>query len=263
LAHRIVHSTTESIVSASIQIASKTTTTDANLFLISQLLQLKQQIVAFDIEFVSPEITFDFSSLTNTFYELRERGSLWNPASWYKLAAAGLLPSVVENMLDAKVDLDGRLRVAINDLVNSFASQVIAPLAEIPSVNPENVIDPKRAATAVRGLIEKNVPLYRAKIADYLEDERTRQTLLAAVRDQVILAYEDWLDVQTQVKGNSMSVKPSRKGKSREDELWSSRIFAEWCNDAFGNTRLLNDSDDNDTRIDMNDDRTFDSLIEA
>ena len=44
----------------------------------SHLLILKQQIVAFDIEYVAPEVSFDFSGVTSTFWELRERGGLRN-----------------------------------------------------------------------------------------------------------------------------------------------------------------------------------------
>ncbi|TKX20134.1 Sec34-like family protein [Elsinoe australis] len=240
LAHRIVHSTTLSLVNASAQISSKVSPTDANLFLIAHLLRLKQQIVAFDIEFVTPEVTFDFSSLTNTFYEFRDRGGLWNPNTWYKLASGGLLPKVVENMLDAKAELDGRLRAVINDFVNSFSSRITAPLAELSELSKkskDNTMDPKRATTAVRGLAEKDVVFLRKKLEEYLDDIRTRETLVAAVKDQVILAYEDWVDQQAEGKGPTKIGKLSKKGKGREDEIWSSDVFADWCDATFGTGR--------------------------
>ena len=242
MAHRIVHSTTLSLVTASSQIATKVSPTDANLFLISHLLHLKQQIVAFDIEFVTPEVTFDFSRLTNTFYELRERGGLWNPASWYRLASSGLLPSVVENMLDAKAELDGRLRVVINEFVNSFSSRITAPLAESTKTSKKAPsLDPKRATTAVRGLAEKDIAFLRQKLGQYIEDTRTRETLVMAVKDQVILAYEDWMD-QQQSNGQE-AAKLDRKGKGREDEIWSTDVFANWCDTTFG-SGLKDDLDD-------------------
>ena len=76
IAHRIVHGTTVSLTQASVLLTKSTSPTDAALFLISHLLLLKQQIVAFDIEFVTPEtdVHYDFSSITNTFWELRARG---------------------------------------------------------------------------------------------------------------------------------------------------------------------------------------------
>ncbi len=74
---------------------------------------------------------FDFSNLTNTFYELQaERGGLFNPLNLVRLVGRGrdLLPRVVENMLDAKVELDGRLRKVISDFTAWEAGKTIAPL---------------------------------------------------------------------------------------------------------------------------------------
>lgn len=201
--------------------------------------------MAFDIEFVTPEVSFDFSSVTSTFSELRERGGFWNPASWVKLAAGGLMPRVVENMLDAKAELDGRLRAVINDFVNGFAMRVIAPLSETSIGKPAKgeALDPKRATTAVRGLAEKEVPLLRKKIAEYIDDVRTRETLVAAVRDQVALAYEEWFEKASDGKGQGKIAKVSRKGKGREDEVWSSEVFASWCEKTFGVADLVDDED--------------------
>lgn len=230
-----MYSTTQSLLSAAAQIKTQAGPNDSNLFLISQLLGLKHQIVAFDIEYVTTEVSFDFSSLTDTFYELRERGGLWNPATWYKLASGGLLPRVIENMLDAKADLDGRLRTAINDLVNSYASTISAPLSELKTKEAKSTtLDPRRATTAVRGLAEKEVPNMRRKLAEYIVDVRTKETLVAAVRDQVVLAYEEWVNsYDKDHDGPGKIGRVSRKGKGREDEVWAGEIFAEWCERTF------------------------------
>jgi hypothetical protein len=243
LAHNIVHSTTVSLAWAASQISIKSSPADANLFLIAHLLRLKQQIVAFDIEFITPQVTFDFSSLTNTFHELRERGGLWNPAGWVKLAAGGLLPRVVENMLDAKAELDGRLRAVINDFVNGYVDVMVKPL--------RGDTEAKLATAEVRDIIQGQVVVLRQKLDEYIHDVRTRETLVAAVRDQVVLSYEEWMDglmtgsgeksrdattaSKTAVARNGSvgSIKVSRKGKGREDEVWSSEVFADWSERVF------------------------------
>jgi hypothetical protein len=231
LAHRIVHSTIASLMYASQQISSKRAVQDGQLFLIIHLLHLKQQIVAFDIEFVPPEVEFDFSSYTNTFYELRERGSLWNPASWVRLVGGavggGLLPKVVENMLDAKAELDGRLRTVINDFVNGYATHITAPVESSAVAQAKGQFDPLKAVRTVRGLAEKDVPVLRAKLEAFVDDARTRETLVAAVRDQVIMTYEEFFDTYSEGKGKKLS----RKGKGREDEVWGPDLF----NDAMEN----------------------------
>lgn len=256
LAHRIVHSTTLSLMSASHQISSKTSSpANGQLFLLTHLLHLKQQIVAFDIEFVPPEVEFDFSSVTNTFYELRDRGALWNPTSWYRLVSGavggGLLPRVVENMFDAKAELDGQLRAVINDYVNASAAHILAPLSpesiaagSKPGVKDEDRFDALKAVRTVRGLAERNAPLLRAKLEEFLaDDRRTLETLVMAVRDQVVLGYEEFFDGWIEQQGGERKV--SRKGKGRESDVLGPEVFGEIVGRVF-EIKALDDMDDGD-----------------
>ncbi|KAK4934476.1 hypothetical protein LTR28_010639, partial [Elasticomyces elasticus] len=241
LAHRIVHTTTLSLVSAASLISTRASPTDGTLFLISHLLLLKQQIVAFDIEFVTSEVGFDFSSVTNTFYELRDRGGFWNPASWVRLVGGGLMPRVVENMLDAKAELDGRLRTGINDFVAAFAQRMTSPIA--PAEAAPKGFDARVAAAAVRANVEKEIPFLRVKLQEYLADARTRETLVLAVRDSVVSAYEEfWEGYEDGVKREGKTV--SKKGKGREGEVWDAGVFAEWCERTFGVGPVVGDGDD-------------------
>lgn len=243
LAHRIVHSTIASLIYASQQVSSKKTPQDGQLFLIIHLLHLKQQIVAFDIEFIPPEVEFDFSSVTNTFYELRDRGSLWNPASWVRLVGGavggGLLPKVVENMLDAKAELDGRLRTVINDFVKGYASHITAPV-EPAQTQKKDQFDGLKAVRTVRGLAEKDVPALRAKLEEFVDDARTRETLVAAVRDQVMMSYEEFFDNYSEGKGKKLS----RKGKAREDEVWGPDLFNDAMEKVFQVGQVVGDDND-------------------
>jgi hypothetical protein len=196
----------------------------------SHLLLLKQQIVAFDIEYVAPEVSFDFSGVTSTFWELRERGGLFNPRNLMKLVGHGLLPRVVENMLDAKVELDGRLRTVINDFINVFATRMTASL-------PSKFVDTRKLQ---RGEliyptcrnIENEVPNLRKILGEYLDDMRMKETLVGAVQDRVIQIYEEFFDKYTsseRSRGNPIS----KKGKGREDAVWDIDTFAEWCEGIF------------------------------
>lgn len=256
LAHQIVHSTTASLLHASTLINKQSTPADGQLFLLRHLLLLKSQIVAFDIEFVTPDISFDFSNITSTFYELRERGGLFNPASWVRLfTSGGLLPRVVENMLDAKQELDGHLRNVINDFTANFANLMTAPL---PQPGTTNKSKPENAASSTREQIEKETPILRAKLEQYLTDPRTRETLVAAVEDQVVQIYESFFDTYTAEKKNGANGTAtgsiSRKGKSPEEMVWDSDTFAEWCAGVF-NVALPRredglDDDDDDGGVD-------------
>ncbi|KAL3475035.1 Sec34-like family-domain-containing protein [Aspergillus californicus] len=229
LAHQIVHQTTLSLQFAGSSISSKSNT-DAQLFLMSHLLILKQQIVAFDIEYVAPEVSFDFSGVSSTFWELRERGGLFNPRNLMRLVGHGLLPRVIENMLDAKVELDGRLRTVINEFINGFAGKMTASL-------PSKFVDSRNLQ---RGEliyptchnVENEVPILRKILGDYLDDIRMKETLVGAVLDRVIQIYEEFFDKYTSSE-RSKGKAVSKKGKGREDAVWDVDTFAEWCESIF------------------------------
>ena len=240
LAHSIVHTTTHSLLSASQSISAlpHRTPADGRLFLMKHLLILKSQIVAFDIEYITPDISFDFSNLTSTFYELRDRGGLFDPRNWFRLVRSGvagaLLPTVVENMFDAKVELDGRLRSVINEFTASFANAVTAPINASATASPR--FDALAAVGKIKDIAAKEVPVLRRKLEEYLDDVRTKETLVAAVQEMVVQDYETFYDVyMTQKKdGGKEAGRRSKKGKGRDDEVWDVDMFGEWAAGVFG-----------------------------
>ena len=239
LAHNIVHTTTTSLLNASHTISSQNqrTPSDGRLFLIKHLLILKSQIVAFDIEYITPDITFDFSNFTNTFYELRDRGGLFDPRNWFRLVrdsvGGGLFPKVVENMFDAKVELDGRLRSVINEFTASFANAITAPINASAVTSPR--FDAMGAVAKMKEVGAKEVPLLRRKLDEYLDDVRTKETLVAAVQEMVLATYETFYDTYTTQKGANGKdlARRSKKGKGRDDEVWDLDMVTEWAAGAF------------------------------
>ncbi len=150
-----------------------------------------------------------------------------------RLVGGSLFPRVVENMLDAKVELDGRLRTVINDFTNTFAKRMTISL---PMISPPDKKAPSDAAKAVlstRKSIEQSVPFLRQKLDEYLTDHRTKETLVGAVQDQVVQVYEDFFDIYTSKENNKGKV-ISKKGKGREDAVWDVGTFAEWTEELFG-----------------------------
>ncbi|KAF4301391.1 Sec34-like protein [Botryosphaeria dothidea] len=229
LAHQIVHQTTLSLFAAATQIASRHSPTDSQLFLIKHLLLLKQHIVAFDIEFVSQDVSIDFSNVTSTFYELRDRGGLFNPANLVRsLVGGSLLPRVVENMLDAKAELDGRLRAVINDFTSAVADRLTSPLAAAAKKKKSGGESATDTLNAVKANAEREVGFLRQKLDEYVDDLRTRETLVVAVVESVVANYETFWDGLGGEKPPA-----SLKGKGRADEVWEPGVFAEWCAGVF------------------------------
>lgn len=206
------------------------------------MLILKQQIVAFDIEFVTPSVSFDFSGVTNTFWELRERGGLFDPRNLWRFMGGGLLPKVVENMFDAKAELDGRLRTVINEFTNNFATRM-TDMVDATATSKRG-FDGMKAVKKIQETSEREVPLLRRKLDEYLDDIRTKETLVGAVQDQVIHNYETFYNsYTTERRSNGKAV--SKKGKGRDDEVWDSDMFSEWTAGLFRVGKIgLEDEDD-------------------
>lgn len=231
---------------ASTLITSNRTPADGHLFLIKHLLILKQQIVAFDIEYVvTPDINIDFSGVTNTFYELRERGGFFDPRNLWKRMGGNLLPKVVENMLDAKVELDGRLRGVITDFTTGAADRITTPINE--TATGKKGFDPLKAVNQAKVIAEKEVPLLRKKLDKYLNDQQTKETLVSAVQDLVVQRYETFYEGQMREKnGESGSRRASKKGKGREDEVWDVDMFEEWAGGVFMVGKVLGREEEDD-----------------
>ena len=212
--------------------------------MIKHLLILKQQIVAFDIEFVAPDVSFDFSGVTNTFWELRERGGLFNPRNLMRLVGRGLLPRVVENMLDAKVELDGRLRTVINDFTNTFAKKMTSHLSA--NMGTKSIQESHAAVTLTCKAIEEEVPNLRRMLDDYLADTRTKETLVGAVQDLTLQLYQEFFDAYSSANANKDKF-VGRKGKGREDAVWDTDSFTEWSEGIFRvGIAVLGSSDEED-----------------
>lgn len=211
--------------------------------------------MAFDIEFVTPEtdLQYDISSISNTFWELRSRGNLFNPRALVNL----LIPKVIENMLDAKAEVDTVMRQAINDFTAQFVNRITEPIKSKDGKTSLKV-PPTEAAprtTKIRQNIEHETPFIRTKLEEYITDYRTREMLVAAVMESVTQSYEDWYDTSYMPSLNGAA--RSSKGKGPADGVWDPDSFGDWCMGVFkvgtlalgalgGDEQDLGDDDDSD-----------------
>ena len=216
---------------ASAELSARTDGLDAKLFLLKHLLLLKQHIVAFDIEYVTSEVSLDFSSLTNTFYELRDRGSLFDPRVLWQYVGGSLLPRVVENMLDAKAELDVRLRTLINSFITDCTKKISGTIDDLLATNP-GFNGPQDAAQSIRQAAEREVPIIHSKLDEYLDDVQTKETLLAAVHDQVVHNYEAFYE-QSMVRNRASGKIVSTENRKREEAFWDPDIVLKHIGEVF------------------------------
>jgi hypothetical protein len=136
-------------------------------------------------------------------------------------------------MLDAKAEVDARLRQAINDFTGQFVARMTAPIDTKGNKKVPATEAPARTAK-IRQNVEQGITFLRGKLEDYITDARTREMLVAAVMESVTQTYEDWFDASytpslPDANGNGRST----KGKGREDGVWDPDVFSEWCAGVF------------------------------
>lgn len=138
-------------------------------------------------------------------------------------------------MFDAKVELDGRLRSVINEFTASFANAITAPINASATASPR--FDAIAAVGKIKEVAAKEIPLLRRKLGEYLDDARTKETLVVAVQEMVVANYESFYDGFVVGKkeggGGKDSGRKSKKGKGRDDEVWDVDMFTEWAAGAF------------------------------
>lgn len=142
-------------------------------------------------------------------------------------------------MLDAKVELDGRLRQVITEFTTAFADRILRPVSEDEA--KKKGFDAIGAVERVKGLAEEEVGVLRGKLEEYLDDGRTRETLVGAVQDLVVQGYEGFYERLMRGLGvdGGGGRRGSRKGKGREDEVWDVDMFEEWAGGVFRVGKVL------------------------
>ena len=147
---------------------------------------------------------------------------------------------MVENLVDARAELDGRLRGVISEVVAFYAGSITG------GIRTELVggkgFDALAAVETVREAAAREVPALRLALESYLQDVRTREMLVAAVRERVVGDYEAFYEAWVEVlesggkkAGGAGGVGGrSKKGKGREGEVWDAGVFAEWVGGVFG-----------------------------
>lgn len=162
-------------------------------------------------------------------------------------------------MLDAKAEVDARLRQSINDFTGQFVTRMTAPIDTKGNKKIPTQEAPARTAK-VRQNIEQETPFLRSKLEEYITDQRTREMLVAAVMESVTQAYEGWFDTSyTPSTTGANGTGRSTKGKGREDGVWDPDVFGEWCTRVFKIGTVLGtgiedeyDGSDRDSDSDVN-----------
>lgn len=165
ITYEILHHTCTAITRAGNQLSQM----DGRIFAIKHLILLKNLMLAYEISGSHRASALDFTSLWATFTELRARGGLFDITSYYNLLTSGnLLPRVIENVLDARVELDGLLRKNITMFLEEGAQMIL-----------------KDRSSGRRGVMTAEEQIHGRLTAAYPQEELLREGLWEALQQHV------------------------------------------------------------------------------
>lgn len=201
LAHEVVRSCIASLLHAS-NLIKRRNSVDGHLFLLKHLLILKEQIAGFDIEHSEGNEggVLDLSTVTGAFWDLTNRSAseLFAPTALYNLASstlsrlssAGYLSRKVENMTDAREELDDQTRLVIGTLTLHCADSVTVPLRSAMGNKSQNTKDLLEANRKFRASCPDSFTLWQDSFELYMADERVSSVLIGIIQDKVLETYE-------------------------------------------------------------------------
>ncbi|GAA5814892.1 hypothetical protein MFLAVUS_008395 [Mucor flavus] len=207
-----------SLCNESLQRASETVTNlksrlDGELFLIKNLLVLKEQLAPFEANLVHAGKTLDFSHVTGSLSSLQQQKSfMFNPNALIGLAQRGM-PRVVEVSLDSRREIDYQIKRVceefINNCVNSCVEPLTAFLIKLSAILPAAVVtkmgndssaiqklssrEVHQAIDQFREAVEERIKFVTKKLQDYINDSKMEQILMKPIETSIIQEYKSFL----------------------------------------------------------------------
>ncbi|KAL1520628.1 hypothetical protein AB1Y20_022202 [Prymnesium parvum] len=227
LAQEALTETASSVTRAAAAIRSTGGTVEANLFSVSQLLILREQIAPFESDFAITQKALDFTHTRQMLRQLVERRS-FGVTAVVELLQRGA-PSVTRNQVDAKLKLDRQLKqesrsrggsVACEDFILFCTNLVVQPILSLvqrysssqpsgtdgtprlASLKDEDVLD---ALSRAEKATEAELLPAHALMVQYLPDPSTQGILFSPVKTNVMEAFG-----QLQTLVNAMELSPQR-----------------------------------------------------
>ncbi|KAG9039759.1 Golgi transport complex subunit 3 [Tulasnella sp. JGI-2019a] len=202
IAYEAISLCKNSLISASEALSAKlindkSSNPDGKLFLIRHLLILKELTTALGLE-VQRDRGVDFSGVTDTLGSL-----IFNPLGG---GLSGLrLPKVVENIADARLELDIALKTVCEDSISQCVAAATLPLLPIleGSVSAKSPAKPShQVLQEFKAAAEREIPGWVTKLKLYLDnDEKTVGIMLPPMQDKVAMVYERFLEMVANAQG--------------------------------------------------------------
>lgn len=222
LAHYIIHSCIEMLRSSALPLATAHLgPADAHLFLLKNMIMLKNQLNNFDIQFVRTETSVDFTGGIQELIQIFRRGELALKVSetggLLKLAQQ-LVPKVIDNMIDAKQEVELELSNCVNSLVTECTNSICAPLSSSRPLGER--------VSALNDNLLVQLPKYHAQMVRFVEEADVVNYLVDMLANLIVTTYEKF-HAATEADTKAGKVKPEEM-----EALLSPEAFFNFVNGA-------------------------------
>lgn len=190
MAHYIIHSCISMLKGGAMSLAtSHLGAMDANLFYLKNLTMLKTQLNNFDIQFVRTETSLDFTSgiqeLIQIFKSRRLSVTFNSEGGWLELMRR-TAPKVINNMIDAKKEIESELSNSFNEFVTQAANQICLPLLS------EDQASSKEKVHKLNDNVLMQIPQLHGQIESYIDETEIVSYLLNVLSNLIFSTYDSY-----------------------------------------------------------------------
>lgn len=189
IAHNIVHSCIYMLKNGAVKLAvAHFGPTDAKLFYLKNLIILKNQLNNFDIQFVRTETSLDFTGGIQELIQIFRSGELYvkfNEKGGLLELVKKSVPKVINDMIDAKREIELELTNSVNEFVTECTNSVCAPILGGEGTLKENNIK-------LSDNILMKLPHIYSQIKLFIEEEEIIGYLVNMLSKLIFSTYETY-----------------------------------------------------------------------
>lgn len=188
IAHYIIHSCIHMLKNGACKLAvAHLGPLDAKLFYLKNLVMLKNQLNNFDIQFVRTETSLDFTSGIQELIQIFRNGELYvkfNEKGGLLELVKKSAPKVVNDMIDAKHEIELELSNTVNEFVTASANSICAPILG------DAELSLKEKAVKLNDNVLMTLPLIYTQIKLFISEEEITRYLLDMLSNLISTTYD-------------------------------------------------------------------------
>lgn len=234
IAHHVVHSCIFMLKNGAMKLAvTHLGALDAKLFYLKNLITLKNQLNNFDIQFVRTETSLDFTSGLQELIQIFRNGQLYvkfNETGGFLELVKKSTPKVINDMIDAKREIELELSNGVHDLVTECANIICEPILV------DNELSLKEKSVQINDNVLMKIPHFYSQFILFVEEREIALYLIDLTVNLISSAYEKYF--------SSLQEKLEKKEYDPKDieDIMEPETFLSFVSEAVASLNDQNDS---------------------